>query len=107
MHEAEIAQSIVDRCSDVEGFLVKLHTFRHFDEQRYDEMMDLIRIYADTIATSRMMDRRVAGCLSELESQLLQYITDYQSATYIMPSMQQIMYAFNEISTLKTRIFWM
>jgi hypothetical protein len=106
MTEAELAQEIVTACTDLDGFLVSLRTTNTFNESHYDYLIDLLHNYQAILGESRMMDRRVAGCLLELEMQLFIQIEQRQDAPYLTPVKQQLDYAFRDITDLNAAIFW-
>jgi hypothetical protein len=105
LSEHEVAENIVRICSEPDSFLIKL---RHhvFDEEMYTKLVDEIKLYQLLLLDSRLMDRRVAGCLLELEQQLLNAIIARENRASSPRITQQFQFAFNEISELNACIFW-
>ncbi len=106
MNEPELADAIVTACTDDDGVLIQLRTTNALGQADYDSLIDLLRRYESVLGTTRMMDRRVAGCLHELEQQLLIQIEQRQREPYPTPTKQLLDHAFREITDLITAIFW-
>ncbi len=66
----ELAREIRDECLDQDGFLVRLHSYSRFDEERYRHLVENISMYADLLSDNDTINRSVAGCLFELMSAL-------------------------------------
>jgi hypothetical protein len=69
-----IVEAIAHACSDSEGFLIKLHAHREFDDARYDKLMRDFTTYATLLGDNTYVHRTVAGyllaVLQELENQM-------------------------------------
>ena len=79
----DIVQRILYECTDIDGFLVRLHSLNIFDADKYHALMTDIMEYHAIIGLSTMMERRVAGALYALEKELenaMRYALERQAA---------------------------
>lgn len=106
MTEDQLANDIVAVSSGMDGFLVQLRTTNTFNEATYDRLIALLRTYYAHISTGRFIDRRVAGCLLELELQLLLQIIQRESGAHSIPIKQRLEYAHREVTDLNAAMFW-
>lgn len=77
MEERRIIREIVKECTEIEGFLVQLHSLNTFDSNRYNELMNNLARYRDIIQDRDQVNRQVAGCLLALQQELDNKITFY------------------------------
>ncbi len=66
MNRIEAENTIKYECTDANGFLVRLHSHRDFDESRFQTLLDALGSLKETIADQKLIDRAVAGCLAFL-----------------------------------------
>ena len=66
MNRRELADQIVTLCLDKNNFLVLLHSFAYFDDEKYKELLSLIEKYTEKVKNDDQIDREVVGCLIHL-----------------------------------------
>jgi hypothetical protein len=65
-----IVQHIVRECTDINGFLVKLHSYNTFDGEKFKILIDYLSRYQSILGDQPEMSRSVAGCLLALQQEI-------------------------------------
>jgi len=71
MDKEQIIQSIIDLCyAKDDSFLVLLHSWNTFDEEKYQTLIESIKQYDVLLGDNPDINRKVADCLFGLIEQL-------------------------------------
>jgi hypothetical protein len=70
MNDYIIVQNIIRECIENDGFLVKLHTYNVFDNERYKSLIDHLSHYRTMLDERPEMSRSVAGCIMALQQEI-------------------------------------
>lgn len=71
MDEDQVIRTIVEQCTDMNGFLVNLHSLDSFNTANFNTLLDALNKYAHIISGRSSMNRKVAGCLLALNQEML------------------------------------
>jgi hypothetical protein len=66
MDKQQAIQRIVDICTDDDGFLMRLHAYQSFHQDKYYDLIDALAAYRRLIGKEEDINRRVVGCLFDL-----------------------------------------
>jgi hypothetical protein len=94
----ELRRNIVSECLDENGFLVLLHSYVTFDEEKYRSLINKISAYAELLGDSDKIDRDVAACLFELMMAISTAANQFSQIDH--PDVSKVIDAFREVSTL-------
>lgn len=70
MSDQIVIQNIIRECTENDGFLVKLHAYHVFDNERYRLLIDHLSRYRTLLGDRPEMSRSVAGCLLALQQEI-------------------------------------
>ena len=70
MNDQIVIQNIIRECTETNGFLVKLHAYKVFDNERYRLLIDYLSCYRTMLDDRPEMNRSVAGCLLALQQEI-------------------------------------
>lgn len=74
MNNQIVIQNIIRECTENDGFLVKLHAYNVFDNERYRFLIDHLSRYRTMLGDRPEMSRSVAGCLLALQQEIDNHI---------------------------------
>jgi len=96
--EKQVIEIIIEQCTSIDGFLVKLHSVNEFDERLYSELYSALRKYAEIVIEREYVHRAVAGCLLALEQELI--IKQKQIYGHLKEKQTIVQQAFEEVSSI-------
>lgn len=104
MSEQSVIQHIISECTEDDKFLVKLHAYNIFDNERFRLLIDHLSQYRTILGDRLEMNRSVAGCLLALQQEIDNHINlssqgrkSDQEAAAIATAYEQLWQLLNDI----------
>ncbi len=70
MSEDQLVQVVVEQCTDMDGFLVNLHSMNDFDVSKFRVLLNAMQQYADIVKDRDLVHKNVAGYLLALSQEI-------------------------------------
>jgi hypothetical protein len=98
--DSTLESKFINRFEGNNSFVVRLHSFNEFDQNAFDELVNLLELLCTSLKNEKYVNKNVAGCINLLLLELGNHLT--KSSKHF----KQANDAFARTYDLAQCIFW-